>query len=66
MALLGVIVKDDTFYELAVEGATVSLDKDARVVRIGDLEFTFELSKMEQGLYVHSLLDQQCSLRVVD
>jgi homoaconitate hydratase len=51
MALLGVIVKDDKFYELAVEGSTVSLDKRTRTVTVnGSAVFPFELSRMEQGI----------------
>lgn len=50
MALLGVIVKEDAFYELAVEGSFVELDKQTRTVRVnGDRIFSFELSRMEQG-----------------
>eukprot|EP00842_Homolaphlyctis_polyrhiza_P002831 jgi/Hompol1/3549/HPOL_006604-RA len=59
MALLGVVVKDEAFYELAQEGATVSIDLTTRKVTVGDINkdstemtvsFAFELSMMEQKL----------------
>ncbi|ORZ31677.1 putative 3-isopropylmalate dehydratase large subunit [Catenaria anguillulae PL171] len=50
MALLGVIVRDDKFYELAQNGADVSIDVPRRVVTVDGREFPFELSEFEEGL----------------
>ncbi|KAL2911509.1 hypothetical protein HK105_209040 [Polyrhizophydium stewartii] len=50
MALLGVIVRDNAFYELAVEGAEVELDLQRRRVAVAGREFEFVLSRMEQKI----------------
>ena len=50
MALLGVVVKDEAFYTLATEGATVSIDLQARAVTVGNQSFPFELSRMEEKI----------------
>ncbi len=55
MALLGLIVHDDQFYELANEGVHVQIDMPARTVAVkdplGNLHtFGFELSQMEERL----------------
>ncbi|KNE71305.1 3-isopropylmalate dehydrogenase [Allomyces macrogynus ATCC 38327] len=50
MALLGVIVKDDKFYELAQEGSEIEVDVPARRVRIAGHEFPFALSDFEERL----------------
>ena len=48
---MGVIVKDDKFYALAQEGATIRMDKEKRQLTVNN-EYTvpFELSRMEQVL----------------
>ncbi|KAI9173305.1 hypothetical protein H9P43_007436 [Blastocladiella emersonii ATCC 22665] len=50
MALLGVVVKDEAFYQLATEGATVAIDVPARVVRVAGRAFPFALSDFEERL----------------
>ena len=50
MALLGVIVKDQEFYDLAQEGATISIDLTTRQIFVKDSAFDFELSRMEQEI----------------
>lgn len=50
MALLGVIVKDERFYELAQEGVQIELNKQTRMVNVGSESFKFELTLMEQVL----------------
>ncbi|TPX53588.1 hypothetical protein SeMB42_g00682 [Synchytrium endobioticum] len=50
MALLGVIVKDENFYNLAQEGAPVEVDLPQRVVRVAGHSFPFELSKFEEKI----------------
>ncbi|KAJ2610927.1 hypothetical protein H4S08_003401 [Coemansia sp. RSA 1365] len=50
MALLGIVLKDDKFYELAQEGAEVSIDLPNRKIYCGGHSFTFNLSTMEERL----------------
>ncbi|OLY85333.1 putative aconitate hydratase [Smittium mucronatum] len=50
MALLGITLKDDRFYELANEGATVSVSLEKRTIKIGSETFKFSLSLMEERL----------------
>ncbi|KAJ2632554.1 hypothetical protein H4R22_001158 [Coemansia sp. RSA 1290] len=50
MALLGIVLKDDKFYELAQEGAEVSIDLPGRKIYCGDQAFSFNLSTMEERL----------------
>ncbi|KAJ1914018.1 hypothetical protein H4219_004964 [Mycoemilia scoparia] len=50
MALLGITLTDEKFYELAQEGAEVSIDVKNRVIRCGGEEFKFGLSLMEERL----------------
>ena len=50
MALLGVTVKDDEFYELAQEGAEVSVNMHSRTVSVDGRAFPFGLSVMEERL----------------
>ncbi|KAJ1659603.1 hypothetical protein IWQ61_001352 [Dispira simplex] len=50
MSLLGITLKDPEFYELAQEGAEVSIDVKGRKVLVGDKEFPFILSQMEERL----------------
>ncbi|KAJ2722242.1 hypothetical protein GGI07_003449 [Coemansia sp. Benny D115] len=50
MALLGIVLKDDRFYELAQEGAEVSIDLPNRKIYCGGSTFSFNLSTMEERL----------------
>ncbi|PVU91561.1 hypothetical protein BB559_004069 [Furculomyces boomerangus] len=50
MALLGIILKDERFYELAQEGSTVNVNLEGRVVECGGEKFSFNLSLMEERL----------------
>ncbi|KAJ2366637.1 hypothetical protein H4S02_010435, partial [Coemansia sp. RSA 2611] len=50
MALLGIVLKDDKFYELAQEGAEVSIDLPARKIYCSGHAFSFNLSTMEERL----------------
>ncbi|OLL24270.1 putative aconitate hydratase [Neolecta irregularis DAH-3] len=52
MGLLGIIIKDEEFYELSKEGAVVSIDQDNLVVTVQgfDKKFTFKLTDFEQKL----------------
>jgi 3-isopropylmalate dehydratase small subunit len=50
MALLGVIVRDPKFYELAVEDSQIELDISNRSVRVGTKTFSFILDPMEEML----------------
>lgn len=48
-ALLGIIIKDEKFYEYAQEGAEVTIDVTNRLVKAGDLTFPFTLSQFEEN-----------------
>lgn len=50
MALYGIKIKDDKFYELASEGKEISIDIQSRLVTIDGKKFSFELSSMEEKL----------------
>ncbi|KAJ1674621.1 hypothetical protein EV182_002904, partial [Spiromyces aspiralis] len=50
MALLGITLTDERFYELAQEGAEVSINLKDRVITCGGEEFKFGLSLMEERL----------------
>ncbi|KAJ2683181.1 hypothetical protein IWW39_005641 [Coemansia spiralis] len=50
MALLGIVLKDEKFYDLAQEGAEVSIDLPNRKIYCGGHSFTFNLSTMEERL----------------
>ncbi|KAJ2159779.1 hypothetical protein GGF46_002774 [Coemansia sp. RSA 552] len=50
MALLGIVLKDDHFYDLAQEGAEVSIDLPKRTIYCGGHSFVFDLSTMEERL----------------
>jgi 3-isopropylmalate dehydratase small subunit len=50
MALLGVMIKDSRFYELAQEDVDLELDLPARRVQVKGESFKFELSSMEEAM----------------
>ncbi|KAJ2620222.1 hypothetical protein GGI26_005179 [Coemansia sp. RSA 1358] len=50
MALLGIVLKDEKFYELAQEGAEVSIDLPGRRIYCSGHTFSFNLSTMEERL----------------
>ncbi|KAJ1884214.1 hypothetical protein LPJ66_010719 [Kickxella alabastrina] len=50
MALLGIVLKDEKFYELAQEGVEVSIDLPNRKIHCAGYTFPFNLSTMEERL----------------
>jgi len=50
MALLGIIITDEEFYNLAQEDEEVTIDVKDRKVRCLEKEFPFGLSQMEENL----------------
>lgn len=50
MALLGVVVKDSKFYEMAMEDSNIELDIPSRTVKVGSETFSFVLDPMEEML----------------
>ncbi|KAJ1929842.1 hypothetical protein IWQ60_000803 [Tieghemiomyces parasiticus] len=50
MSLLGIVMKDPKFYEIAEEGAEISIDVKERVIHAGGQTFPFGLSLMEERL----------------
>ena len=51
LGLLGFVIKDEGFHEMARDGVGIEIDVDKRVVRIDDKEWTFELSPIEEQLW---------------
>ncbi|KAJ2704390.1 hypothetical protein FB645_003313 [Coemansia sp. IMI 203386] len=49
-SLLGLVLKDEKFYDLAQEGAEVSIDLPGRKIYCAGHSFTFNLSTMEERL----------------
>lgn len=47
MGLLGIILEDERFYELAQEGAEVDIDLLKRVITIKDEQFGFSLNDFQ-------------------
>lgn len=50
MALYGIIINDDKFYEIATEDKQIEIDINKRVVTIDGKKFSFLLSSMEEKL----------------
>ncbi|KAH8698906.1 aconitase family protein [Talaromyces proteolyticus] len=53
VGILRFTLDDDSFYEIAQDGVDIEIDQDERKVRVGDLEFSFQLSEMELALIVN-------------
>ena len=51
LGMLGVVIEDDVFYQLARDGVEIEVDVDGRVVRVGGREFGFSLSELEVQLW---------------
>ena len=51
LGLLGFVIKDEGFHEMARDGVGIEIDVNKRVVRIDDKEWTFELSPIEEQLW---------------
>ena len=50
LGLLGITITDDLFYDAAVDGAEIVIDLGSRVITVGEKEFFFSLSQMEEEL----------------
>ncbi|RKP40268.1 putative aconitate hydratase [Dimargaris cristalligena] len=50
MSLLGIVLKDPEFYDIAQEGAEISIDVKERLIHAGGKTFPFGLSLMEERL----------------
>ncbi|KAI9295859.1 3-isopropylmalate dehydrogenase [Neoconidiobolus thromboides FSU 785] len=50
MALLGITLPDEKFYELVSEGSEIAIDVTKRTIYVGDHQFKFQLSTMEENL----------------
>ena len=53
LGLLGIVMKDDEFYALAMEGEEIEIDIEQRRIEIGGRKFSFDLSTMEYKLTVN-------------
>lgn len=51
LGLLGIVMKNDEFYKLAVNGAKIEIFIDERTVKIGNQSFDFTLSELEVRLW---------------
>lgn len=50
LGLVGIVITDEAFYELASDGAEISINLEAHTLQVGDKEFGFEFSQMEKKL----------------
>jgi len=50
LGLLGITIKDESFYEVAIDGSGIKVDLEKRRVVIGEREWQFKLSQMEMKL----------------
>jgi 3-isopropylmalate dehydratase small subunit len=51
LGLLGIVMEDEEFYSLAMNGTKIEIDVDRRTVAIGGKEFGFKLSELEVQLW---------------
>jgi 3-isopropylmalate dehydratase small subunit len=51
LGLLGIIMNDEEFYALVKDGEEISIDVDARLIKIAGKEFPFTLSELEIKLW---------------
>ncbi|KAF2104217.1 aconitase iron-sulfur domain-containing protein [Rhizodiscina lignyota] len=51
LGMMGIVMTDGKFYELAHDGEEIEIDVDQRVVRVGGQEFGFNLSELERQLW---------------
>ncbi|PVI02551.1 aconitase iron-sulfur domain-containing protein [Periconia macrospinosa] len=51
LGLLGIVMEDERFYEVAIDGADIEIGVEERVVRVGGREFPFTLSDLEMRLW---------------
>ncbi|KAJ5124316.1 uncharacterized protein N7515_008141 [Penicillium bovifimosum] len=75
LGLLGVTIKDDSFYAVALDGTEITIDLGSRVIFVGRNEYPFTLSQMEEELissggitaafqrFGKSLFDVMCSAK---
>ena len=50
LGLLGITITDESFHVAAVNGASIEINLDRFIVRIGETEWPFQLSLMEKEL----------------
>jgi 3-isopropylmalate dehydratase small subunit len=50
LGLVGIVITDPSFYELAVDGAEISIDLEANKLQVKGKEFGFDFSEMERKL----------------
>ena len=50
LGLVGIVITDPAFYELAVDGAEISIDLEANKLEVKEKEFSFDFSEMERKL----------------
>ncbi|PLN81548.1 aconitase family protein [Aspergillus taichungensis] len=53
LGLLGIVLPDESFYDVALDGRDISIDFATNVVRVGGRDFAFRLSRMEKALFEH-------------
>jgi 3-isopropylmalate dehydratase small subunit len=47
LGLLGITITDESFYDVAVDGADIRIDLEGRKITVGEREWPFNLSAME-------------------
>ncbi|PKY06246.1 aconitase family protein [Aspergillus campestris IBT 28561] len=53
LGLLGIVLQDESFYDVALDGRDISIDFVTNVFSVGGRNFAFRLSRMEKALFEH-------------
>ncbi|KAJ5102439.1 aconitase family protein [Penicillium alfredii] len=53
LGLLGITMKDESFFEVAQDGVAISIDFKSKTLDVGGKQFEFQLSQMERELFNH-------------
>ena len=51
LGLLGIVIEDNAFYELAKDGADIEIDVYGRTIRVGNQTFGFSMAQLEIQLW---------------
>lgn len=53
LGLLGITMKDESFFEAAQDGVAISIDFKSKTLDVDGRQFQFQLSQMERELFNH-------------
>jgi Fe-S-cluster formation regulator IscX/YfhJ len=51
LGLLGITIEDESFFQLADDGVTISIDLDSRIIDVDGKTFRFKLSQMQSEIF---------------